>query len=286
MSLTTDRRSFLFGASVAGFGIFAQGRRGWAAGVGPNETLNIACIGVGGKGRSDTENAAHYGRIVALCDIDRNRLDAMGEKHKDAKKYADYRELLHELESRIDAVVVSTPDHTHAPAAVMAMRLGKHVYCQKPLTHTVWEAALMRETARAKKVCTQMGNQGTARPASAVAPSSSPVSSVTLPRFISGPIGHSSTGNRRPISSPAPRMCPFLLILAGISSSERLPSARITRFIPPTTGAAGGISEPARSATWPATPPTSPSWASSLDCPSAYPPTAARSTRRPIPPGP
>ena len=164
MSLTTNRRSFLFGASVAGFGIFAQGRRGWAAGVGPNETLNIACIGVGGKGRGDTAQAANHGRLIALCDVDEKRLDAMAANHKDAKKYVDYRELLHELDSRLDAVVVSTPDHTHAPAAVMAMRMGKHVYCQKPLTHSVWEARLMRETARQKKVCTQMGNQGTADP--------------------------------------------------------------------------------------------------------------------------
>jgi predicted dehydrogenase len=164
MSIITNRRSFLYGASVAGFGIFAQGRRGWARGVGPNETLNIACIGIGGKGSSDTQHAAHHGRIVALCDIDDQRLDAMAARHKEAKKYNDYRELLHELDSKIDAVVVSTPDHTHAPAAVAAMRLGKHVYCQKPLAHTVWEARLMRETARQKGVCTQMGNQGTADP--------------------------------------------------------------------------------------------------------------------------
>jgi predicted dehydrogenase len=164
MSVTTDRRSFLFGASVAGFGILAQGRRGWAGGVGPNETLNIACIGVGGKGESDTNHAGRHGRVVALCDIDQNRLDAMAAKHEEAKKYNDFRELLHELDSRIDAVVVSTPDHTHAAAAVTAMRLGKHVYCQKPLAHSVWEARLMRETARQKGVCTQMGNQGTADP--------------------------------------------------------------------------------------------------------------------------
>ena len=114
MSITTNRRSFLFGASVAGFGILAPGRRGWAGGVGPNETLNIACIGVGGKGASDTDQAAHHGRIVALCDIDQKRLDDKGEKHKDAKKYSDFRKLLDELGPRLDAVVVSTPDHTHA----------------------------------------------------------------------------------------------------------------------------------------------------------------------------
>jgi predicted dehydrogenase len=164
MSIITNRRSFLFGASVAGFGIFAQGRNGWARGVGPNETLNFACIGVGGKGDGDTRQAGRHGRIAAVCDIDQNRLDAMAARFKEAKKFVDYRELLHELDSKIDAVVVSTPDHTHAPAAVAAMRLGKHVYCQKPLAHSVWEARLMRETARQKGVCTQMGNQGTAAP--------------------------------------------------------------------------------------------------------------------------
>src|SRR5262245_41613914 len=111
MSTRPNRRSFLFGASVAGFGILAQGRKGWAGGVGPNEGLNIACIGVGGKGASDTEHAAHHGRIVALCDIDQERLDAMAQKHKDAKTYADFRELLHDLGPRLDAMVVSTPDH-------------------------------------------------------------------------------------------------------------------------------------------------------------------------------
>src|SRR5262249_9696540 len=93
MSIVTSRRAFLFGASVAGFGILVPGRRGWA-GVGPNEELNIACIGVGGKGGGDTDQAAHHGRVVAICDIDQKRLDAKGEKHKDAKKYNDFRELL------------------------------------------------------------------------------------------------------------------------------------------------------------------------------------------------
>ena len=125
MSMTTNRRSFLFGASVAGFGILIPGRRGLAWGVGPNETLNIACIGVGGKGKGDTEQAARVGRVVAVCDIDQKRLDEMAEHQKEAKKYNDYRELLHELGSKIDAVVVSTPDHTHAPAAVMADAHGQ-----------------------------------------------------------------------------------------------------------------------------------------------------------------
>jgi predicted dehydrogenase len=163
-SVPINRRSFLYGASIAGFGIFARGRHGWAGGVGPNEVINFACIGVGGKGKSDTQHASHFGRIVALCDIDEKRGGENFERFKDAKVYHDFRKLLEEQGSKIDAVTVSTPDHTHAPAAVMAMRMGKHVYCQKPLTHSVWEARLMRETAREKGVCTQMGNQGTAHP--------------------------------------------------------------------------------------------------------------------------
>jgi predicted dehydrogenase len=162
MNMTTNRRSFLFGASVAGFGVFVQGKRSLAWGVAPNETLNIACIGVGGKGESDMRHAARVGRIVAVCDIDQERLDKAAARQPESKKYNDFRELLHELDTKIDAVIVSTPDHTHAPAAVTAMRQGKHVYCQKPLAHSVWEARLMRETARQKGVCTQMGNQGTA----------------------------------------------------------------------------------------------------------------------------
>ena len=168
MSMTTNRRSFLFGASVAGFGVLVQGKRSLAWGVGPNETLNIACIGVGGKGESDTRHAARVGRVVAVCDIDQERLDKMAARQKESKKYNDFRELLHELGSKIDAVVVSTPDHTHAPAAVMAMRLGKHVYCQKPLAHSVWEARLMRETARQKGRLHPDGQPGNGRlPASA-----------------------------------------------------------------------------------------------------------------------
>ena len=94
MNMTTDRRSFLFGASVAGFGVLVQGKRSLARGVGPNETLNIACIGVGGKGESDTRHAARVGRVVAVCDIDQERLDKMAALQKESKKYNSYRELL------------------------------------------------------------------------------------------------------------------------------------------------------------------------------------------------
>jgi len=172
MSGRINRRRFLQASALAGAGFWAGG------GVGPafpaaraaSEKLNIACIGVKGKGDSDADHAAIVGNVIAICDIDDERLNAKANQ-KDkrtgkmpfakAQKFNDFREMLDKVKD-IDAVMISTPDHTHAPAAAMAMRLKKHVYCQKPLTHTVYEARLLRELARQQGVCTQMGNQGTA----------------------------------------------------------------------------------------------------------------------------
>ncbi len=164
MSHRLDRRRFLQSASLAGFGIYLP--RGPASGQGrsPNDRLRFACIGVGGKGSSDTDHVGGLGDVVALCDIDSKRLGTKAEKFSGAKTYADFRTLLEEMASKVDAVVVSSPDHTHAPAAIMAMRMGKPVYCQKPLAHSPFEARLMRETAAERKVATQMGNQGTSHP--------------------------------------------------------------------------------------------------------------------------
>jgi predicted dehydrogenase len=164
MSIRLDRRRFLQTSSLAGFGIWLP--RGLAHGQGrsPNDRLSFACIGVGGKGSGDTDQVGGLGDVVALCDIDARRLGSKAEKFPGAKTYSDFRKLLEELAPKIDAVVVSTPDHTHAAAAVMAMRLGKPVYCQKPLAHSPYEARLMRETAAERKLATQMGNQGTSHP--------------------------------------------------------------------------------------------------------------------------
>lgn len=126
-----------------------------------NEAIRFAVIGVDGKGASDRDDAGRHGDIVALCDIDEERLEKAAARFPMAKKYTDFRVMLDEMESSIDAVTVSTPDHTHAPAAVRAMKLGKHCFCQKPLTYTVREARIMRELSEEKKLCTQMGNQGT-----------------------------------------------------------------------------------------------------------------------------
>ncbi|MFO0954536.1 MAG: Gfo/Idh/MocA family oxidoreductase [Isosphaeraceae bacterium] len=160
------RRQFLQSAAFAGFGIrvVQSPAFGAVASQSPNERLRFACIGVGGKGRSDSEHVASLGEIVALCDIDAQRLGQKAQQHPNAKTYSDFRKLLEELAPKIDAVTVSTADHTHAVAGVMAMKLGKPVYCQKPLTHTPYEARVMRETAAKMKLPTQMGNQGTSHP--------------------------------------------------------------------------------------------------------------------------
>ena len=158
-----SRRKFLQTSAAAGVGFWVAGDvRGAEKPLSPNEKLNIACIGVGGKGSSDTDQAGNHGNIVALCDIDDNTLKGKGEKYPKAKKYNDYRKMFDEMAKGIDAVTVSTPDHSHTLPSMIAMQLGKHVYCQKPLTHTVFEARQMREAARKYKVATQMGNQGTA----------------------------------------------------------------------------------------------------------------------------
>jgi hypothetical protein len=131
--------------------------------LGANDRINIACIGVGGKGDSDTDDSARCGgNIVALCDVDETTLRKKAEKYPQARLYRDFRKMLGEMGRSIDAVTVSTPDHCHAVAAVMAMKMGKHVYCQKPLTQNVYEARLMRQLAKQKKLATQMGNQGSA----------------------------------------------------------------------------------------------------------------------------
>jgi len=130
--------------------------------AGANTKLRFAGVGIGGKGGSDIDQCANLGEIVALCDIDDNFLAKKTAKWKDAKVFHDYRKLFaDDVMKNVDAVTVSTPDHHHALAAVLAMRMGKHVYVQKPLAHTVFEARLMREVAAKNKVCTQMGNQGT-----------------------------------------------------------------------------------------------------------------------------
>jgi hypothetical protein len=128
-----------------------------------NSKLNIAAIGCMGKGESDI-NYCSDENVVALCDVDAARAAKQREKYPDAKFYQDYRKLFDEMASGIDAVTVSTPDHMHAIIASLAMKSGKHVYCQKPLVQTIYEARYMRDLARSSNLVTQMGNQGSASP--------------------------------------------------------------------------------------------------------------------------
>lgn len=158
-----SRRTFLRTTAAAGVGFWVAGGLTPKRSLAAIETINFACVGVGGKGRSDSNDASRAGNIVAICDVDaNNRGKAAATWCKGAKEYSDYRRMFDEMESQIDAVTVSTPDHNHAPASIRAMKMGKHCFTQKPLTHTIYEARRMAEIAAEMKVATQMGNQGTA----------------------------------------------------------------------------------------------------------------------------
>lgn len=162
MNNKIHRRALLQSALVGGFTVWV-GRRAWGQdNKSPNNQLSFGCIGVGGKGDSDTADANSHGNVVAICDVDSNTLDSAAAKYPKAKKYRDWRKMLDEMGSQLDGVTVSIPDHSHAPAAAAAMHLGKAVYCQKPLAHSIYEVRHLAELARKMKVATQMGNQGTA----------------------------------------------------------------------------------------------------------------------------
>ncbi len=126
--------------------------------LGANERLNIACIGVGNRGRSDLQGVKDE-NIVAMADIDDHLRASSAELAPKAQQFTDYRKMLDKVEKDIDAVVVATPDHSHAWAGLYAMRMGKHLYCEKPLAHNVREARLLRDEAKKRKLVTQMGTQ-------------------------------------------------------------------------------------------------------------------------------
>jgi predicted dehydrogenase len=158
-----SRRSFLRTSTLSGSALLLLPRARLAFAYEVNGNLNVAGIGIGGQGRGDLDNISGLGvNMVGLCDVDQKRAGDIFQKHPSAKPFTDFRRMLDQMDKQIDAVVVATPDHTHAVAAVAAMRRGKHVYCEKPLTRTVHEARVMRQTALKYKVVTQMGNQGSA----------------------------------------------------------------------------------------------------------------------------
>ena len=158
-AITMKRRTFLATAAVAP-AVLPRNL------FGANNRLNIAFIGMGGQMQGHVSNTLQLGHhVAAFCDVDPNQVASSQNRHKpktdDVKAYIDYRELL-EKEKSIDAVVIATPDHWHAPICIAAMKAGKHVFCEKPLTHTIAESRALRELSRTSGVVTQTGNQGSA----------------------------------------------------------------------------------------------------------------------------
>lgn len=159
-NLNFSRRSFIGTAAVAAAGFTIVPRHA-VAGLGhipPSDKLNIAGIGIGGKGKVNLKNMPGQ-NIVALCDVDWDYADPVFKAYPKAEKYKDFRKML-ENQKDIEAVVIATPDHTHALTAAAAMELGKNVYLQKPLTHSVWESRYLTKLAQKTGVVTQMGNEG------------------------------------------------------------------------------------------------------------------------------
>ena len=154
---SVTRRGFLrktaaLGAATFAVPAFVQARS-------PNGKLDVAVIGPGGRGEAQLGAAGNLENVVAICDVDERILGAAAKKYPKAKTYVDFRQMLPAMEKSIDAVMVSTPDHTHAPAAAMALRMGKHCYCEKPLAHSVYEARVLAQLAKEKNLVTQMGTQ-------------------------------------------------------------------------------------------------------------------------------
>ncbi|MDD2455628.1 MAG: Gfo/Idh/MocA family oxidoreductase [Kiritimatiellae bacterium] len=162
-----NRRRFITASALGAAGCFtgcatARGTRV----IAPNSKLNHACIGVGGMGGADISNIKTHAhtQIVALCDVDRSRLEKAAQQFPGARVYTDWRELLAKEGDRIDSVNIAVPDHNHTIIATNAMRAGKHVYCQKPLCHEIAECRLLKDTARRRGVVTQLGVQWSAQP--------------------------------------------------------------------------------------------------------------------------
>src|SRR5262245_33206772 len=155
MSTPITRRSFLKTAAATGF---LAGAPAYVRGRDLNSKIDIAVVGCGGRGGANMKEVAKTEYITAVCDVNADAVGKAKAIHKDARTYTDFRKLFDEAKG-FDAVIVSTCEHTHAHATLAALKLGKHVYCEKPLTHNIWEARLIREAAAKAKVTTQMGIQ-------------------------------------------------------------------------------------------------------------------------------
>jgi predicted dehydrogenase len=153
------RRSFLKSLTAGATGFWVGGTVGFSESRAASETIRFGCIGVGGEGRRDMSRAARNGQVVAICDIDERALDAASVRFPSAKRFVDWRKMFDQLAGQLDAVTISTPDHSHAAATARAMREGLACYTQKPLTRTISEARKLSQLAAETDVVTQMGNQ-------------------------------------------------------------------------------------------------------------------------------
>ena len=251
-----SRRQFLQTAAATGIGFWLAGGAQAQASRSPNERIAMASIGLNGKGLSDSRDAGRAGDMVAICDIDENNLNAAAASFPKAKKYHDFRKMLEEMEKSIDAVTVSTPDHCHAPAAALAMRMKKHAFVQKPLTHID-----LRGPRAGAVGAGEQGGHADGQPVHG--PSGLRKTAAVVKAGAVGKVSevHVWTnrptwpqGGNRPKSAPPPANVKWDLGWA------RRRCALMAPAIIPSPGAPGGISAPAPWATWPATPATCPSW--------------------------
>lgn len=156
-SRNNSRRNFLKTSAVVAGGYWL-GASQVARAASPNEKLNVACIGVGGRGSANVGGVSRE-NIVAMCDVDEKKAGKRFQQFDKARRFQDFRVMLDKLDKQIDAVVISTPDHTHFHPARQAMLMGKHVYCEKPLAHSAWECRELTRLAKKMNVATQLGNQ-------------------------------------------------------------------------------------------------------------------------------
>ena len=163
MQSKVNRRDFIRNYAFSGIGFVLLKNSRSAFSYAANEKLNIALVGVGGRGSWFVGAIPNLGQnVVAMCDVNEWKARPSFEKLPKARKFNDFRKMLSEMDRQIDAVIVAVPDHNHAVITATAMKMGKHVFCEKPLTHNIYEARFLRQTATEYKVATQMGNQGTA----------------------------------------------------------------------------------------------------------------------------
>ena len=240
-----DRRQFLAStATVASFTIIPRHVLGTADAPSANNKLNIASVGPGGMGSGDIRNVPTE-NVVAVCDVDANRVANVQKQFPQAKGYSDFRKML-DAEKSIDAVMIATPDHNHAVVTMAALKMGKHVFCQKPLTHSVYEAIEIGKAAKAAGVATQMGNQGQASEgARLVSEFIWAGASARSARFTPGRIAGRTSAARHPASqrdaagSAGSGLEPVARPVARAALSPLLPAVQLARLVGFRHGRAG-----------------------------------------------